>query len=401
LALAVDLARRAAVAIENTRLYQALRDSDRRKDEFLATLAHELRNPLAPIRNALEILGMPRVDAETLERSRAVLGRQVDHMVRLVDDLLDVSRVVSGKIELRSEPVELATVVARAIETVQPLIDAQRHHLSISLPSESLLLRADRMRLSQVVGNLLTNAARYTPAGGRISVTADRQGDMAVLTVRDNGVGIDPSMLVRIFDLFVQAENAGTHGGLGIGLTLVKNLVELHHGTIEASSGGPGTGAEFVVRIPVVQHADGALSRAEIEPAPMARSGRRVLVVDDNQDAASSLATLLQLQGHDVRVAFSGLAALEIVQDYTPHVVFLDIGMPDIDGYEVARRLRQQAGLERVVVAALTGWGQQADRRRTSAAGFDHHFVKPPDPRALQRMLSQVRPHENSHEGSC
>jgi CheY-like chemotaxis protein len=246
------------------------------------------------------------------------------------------------------------------------------------------------MRLSQVVGNLLTNAARYTPAGGRISVTADRQGDMAVLTVRDNGVGIDPSMLVRIFDLFVQAENAGTHGGLGIGLTLVKNLVELHHGTIEASSGGPGTGAEFVVRIPVVQHADGALSRAEIEPAPMARSGRRVLVVDDNQDAASSLATLLQLQGHDVRVAFSGLAALEIVQDYTPHVVFLDIGMPDIDGYEVARRLRQQAGLERVVVAALTGWGQQADRRRTSAAGFDHHFVKPPDPRALQRILSQV-----------
>jgi PAS domain S-box-containing protein len=390
LALAVELAHRAAVAIENTQLYHTLRDSDRRKDEFLATLTHELRNPLAPIRNALAILGMPRADAETLAHARAVLGRQVDHMVRLVDDLLDVSRVVSGKIELRAEPFELATAVAHAVETVQPLIDAQGHQLSISLPSESLLLRADRMRISQVIGNLLTNAARYTPAGGRISVTADRQGNMAVLTVRDNGVGIEPSMLTRIFDLFVQAQHAGTQGGLGIGLTLVKTLVELHDGTIEAVSGGPGKGAEFVVRLPVVQQAAGAISQADSAPALMAPSGRRVLVVDDNQDAASSLATLLQLQGHDVRVAFSGLAALAIVQNYTPHVVFLDIGMPDMDGYEVARRLRQRAGFDTVVMAALTGWGQQADRRRTSAAGFDHHFVKPPDPRALERLLSEV-----------
>ncbi|HUR19680.1 MAG TPA: ATP-binding protein, partial [Vicinamibacterales bacterium] len=393
LTLAVDLANRASVAIENTQLYQELRDSDRRKDEFLATLAHELRNPLAPIRSALEVLGMPAVDADTVERARAVLGRQVDHLVRLVDDLLDVSRVVSGKIELRFEPVELAAIVARAIETVQPLIDAKRHELSISVPPDSLLLHADPMRLSQVIGNLLTNAARYTPEGGHIWVTASRQGDMAVLKVRDNGIGIDPSMLTRVFDLFVQAESAGTrpHGGLGIGLTLVKNLVELHRGTIEASSGGPGNGAEFVVRMPVLKHAAVVAEKA-IESVSVAGAGRRVLVVDDNQDAASSLATLLELQGHDVRVAFSGAAALEVVKGFAPQVVFLDIGMPEMDGYEVVRRLRQQPGLEHVVVAALTGWGQQSDRRRTFAAGFDHHFVKPPDPQLLQRFLSELTP---------
>jgi PAS domain S-box-containing protein len=392
LALAVDVAHRAAAAIENTQLYQALRDSDRRKDEFLATLAHELRNPLAPIRNALQILGMPRVDAATLERARAVLGRQVEHMVRLVDDLLDVSRVVSGKIELRAEPVELAAIVARAIETVQPLIEAQRHQLSISVPSESLLVHADVVRLSQVIGNLLTNAARYTPAGGHISVSAERQGDMAVVTVRDDGVGIDPSMLTRVFELFVQATNADmpSHGGLGIGLTLVKNLVELHGGTIEAQSDGRGKGAAFVVRLPALQQVAAGVPRTELEASPVAQSGRRVLIVDDNQDAASTLATLLQMQGHEVRVAFSGRAALDIAKGYAPHVVFLDIGMPDMDGYEVARRLRQESGLENIVVAALTGWAQQADRRRTSAAGFDHHFVKPPDPQILLKLLSEV-----------
>jgi PAS domain S-box-containing protein len=392
LALAVDLAHRSAVAIENTQLYQALRDSDRRKDEFLATLAHELRNPLAPIRNALQILGLPRVDAETLERARAVLGRQVDHMVRLVDDLLDVSRVVSGKIELRAEAVEVATIVARAVETVHPLIEAQGHQLSIAVPSESLLLHADPVRLAQVVGNLLTNAARYTPAGGKISVNAERQGDMAVLTVRDNGVGIDRSMLTRVFELFVQAKNDGmpSHGGLGIGLTLVKNLVELHSGTIEALSDGQGKGTAFVLRMPALQQVAAVVPQTQVQASPLAQSGRRVLVVDDNQDAASSLATLLELQGHDVRVAFSGRAALEIAENYAPHVVFLDIGMPDIDGYEVARRLRQHPGLQDVVVAALTGWAQQEDRRRTSAAGFDHHFVKPPDPQLLQKLLSEV-----------
>ncbi len=311
LALATDLAHRAAVAIENTQLYQALRDADRRKDEFLATLAHELRNPLAPIRNSLQILKMPRVDAETVERSRDMMERQVHHLVRLVDDLLDVSRVMRGKIELRKERVELATVVARAVETVQPLVDAQGHELSVRLPSESLLLDADPVRLAQVVGNLLTNAAKYTEPNGRIWLTAEREGDVAVLRVRDNGIGIAPHMLPRIFELFVQVDHASTkaQGGLGIGLTLVKNLVEMHNGTVEARSEGLGKGSEFVVRLPLSAQAldqDREPGDGEQPQQPPSPSGYRLLVVDDNQDAADSLAMLLRLQGHEVRVAYSG-----------------------------------------------------------------------------------------------
>jgi signal transduction histidine kinase/CheY-like chemotaxis protein len=394
LALAVDVAHRAAVAVENTQLYQALREADRRKDEFLATLAHELRNPLAPVRNALQILKMPRVDVETAGRTRDMMERQVQHLVRLVDDLLDVSRVMRGKIDLRRERVELATVVARAIETVQPLVDAQRHELSVRMSSDSLLLDADPVRLAQVVGNLLTNAAKYTEPGGRIRLTAERDGDMASLRVRDNGIGIAPHMLPRIFELFVQVDHAATRsqGGLGIGLTLVKNLVEMHNGIVQARSEGVGHGSEFVVKLPLVGPAfrqDDAPEngrQAEQQPPP---SGRRLLVVDDNQDAADSLAVLLRLQGHEVRVAYSGMAALEMTKTYSPDVVFLDIGMPGMDGYEVARRLRQQPGLGNVVLAALTGWGQQEDRRRTAEAGFDHHLVKPPEPEALERLLAR------------
>ena len=396
LALATDLAHRAAVAVENAQLYQALREADRRKDEFLATLAHELRNPLAPIRNALQILKMPRVDAATAERSRDMMERQVHHLVRLVDDLLDVSRVMRGKIELRRERVELATVVARAVETVQPLVDAQGHQLSVRLPPESLPLDADPVRLAQVVGNLLTNAAKYTEPDGRIWLTAERDGDVAVLRVRDTGIGIAPDMLPRIFELFVQVDHASTkaQGGLGIGLTLVKNLVEMHGGTVEARSDGLGKGSEFVVRLPLAaqeldQDRGRRGGRAGHQPPPP--SGHRLLVVDDNQDAADSLAMLLRLQGHEVRVAYSGLAALEMTKTYTPDVVFLDIGMPGMDGYEVARRLRQQPGLEKVVLAALTGWGQQEDRRRTAEAGFDHHLVKPPEPDAVEGILAGLK----------
>ncbi len=395
LALATDLAHRAAVAVENTRLYQALRDADRRKDEFLATLAHELRNPLAPIRNSLQILKMPRVDAEMAERSREMMERQVHHLVRLVDDLLDVSRVMRGKIELRKERVELASVVARAVETVQPLMDAQRHDLSVRLPPDTIPLDADPVRLAQVVGNLLTNAAKYTEPGGRISVTAGREGGMAVLRVRDTGIGIAPDMLPKIFELFVQVDHAATRsqGGLGIGLTLVKNLVEMHNGTVEARSEGLGKGSEFVVRLPLAalgldeKKGQGAGPKSH-EPSP---SGHRLLVVDDNQDAANSLAMLLRLQGHEVRVAYSGVAALEMTKDYRPDVVFLDIGMPGMDGYEVARRLRQQPGLGDVVLAALTGWGQQKDRRRSAEAGFNHHLVKPPEPKVLDELLTGLR----------
>jgi CheY-like chemotaxis protein/two-component sensor histidine kinase len=391
----MDLAQRAAVAIENTQLYKALREADQRKDEFLATLAHELRNPLAPVRNALQILKMPRVDSLTVERSREIMERQVHHLVRLVDDLLDVSRVMRGKIELRREPVELAAVVARAVETVQPLVDAQGHELSVRLSSDSLLLDADPVRLAQVVSNLLTNAAKYMEPKGRMWLEADRDGEMAVLRVRDNGIGIAPQMLPRIFELFVQVDHrsARAQGGLGIGLTLVKNLVEMHNGIIQARSDGLGHGAEFVVKLPLMVQAVDKVCTPETPgqknqlPAP---SGTRVLVVDDNQDAANSLATLLKLQGHEVRVAYSGMAALEMTRTYTPHVMFLDIGMPGMDGYEVGRRIRQTPGLEKLTLVALTGWGQQEDRRRTAEAGFDHHLVKPPETDALSRIIREV-----------
>jgi PAS domain S-box-containing protein len=396
LALAQDLAHRAAVAIENTQLYQALRENDRRKDEFLATLAHELRNPLAPIRNSLQILKMPRVDAAMVERSRDMIERQVHHLVRLVDDLLDVSRVMRGKIELRKEKVELATVVARAIEIVQPLIDAQGHDLSVNLPSESLLLDADPVRLSQVVGNLLTNAAKYTDPKGHIWLTAQRMGDEAVLRIRDSGIGIAPDVLPHVFDLFVQVDHAAmrSQGGLGIGLTLVKNLLEMHGGTVAAHSAGLGKGSEFVVRLPVVAR---GLNRGEnmlagdSVPQSTPPTGHRLLIVDDNRDAADSLAMLLGLQGHVVQVAYSGQTALEMAKGFSPDAVFLDIGMPGMDGFEVARRLRQLPGLAQIVLAALTGWGKQEDRRRSSGAGFDHHLVKPPEPKAIEIVLASLK----------
>ena len=395
LTLAVDLAHRASVAVENTQLYQALRDSDRRKDEFLATLAHELRNPLAPIRNALELLKMPTVDAATATRSRDMMERQVGHLVRLVDDLLDVSRVIQGKIQLRRERIELATVVAHAVETVQPLMDAKGHRVHILLPSESLSVDADPVRLAQVIGNLLTNAAKYTEPRGQIWLTAERDGGTAELRVRDSGIGIGPEMLPRVFELFVQVDHAATQaqGGLGIGLTLVKNLVDMHDGTVEARSDGLGRGSEFIIRLPISARTDlpdHFDDSGEMVRRPPATAAYRLMVVDDNQDAAESLGMLLELQGHHVRVASSGDMALEITKNFMPDVVFLDIGMPGMDGYEVARRLRQRPGLRHVVLAALSGWGQEEDRRRTTAAGFDHHLIKPPEPRAVEAVLTEL-----------
>ena len=374
---------------------KVLEQRDRQKDEFLATLAHELRNPLAPIRNSLQIMKMPKVDAATVERSRGMMERQVHHLVRLVDDLMDVSRLGQGKIDLRRERVELAAVVGAAVETARPVIDAQGHDLTISLPPEALSLEADPVRLAQVVSNLLANAAKYTERGGRIQLSARQEADELVLRVKDTGIGIAPDMLPRVFDLFVQVDHTATRsqGGLGIGLMLVKNLVGMHHGTVEAHSEGLGRGSEFVVRLPLsVQPVvvSGVQEDAE-HNGHQRTSGRRLLVVDDNQDAADSLAMLLKLQGHEVRVAHSGPAALEITKGYSPDVVFLDLGMPGMDGYEVARRLRQQPGLEKIVLAALTGWGQQEDRRRTADAGFDHHLVKPPEPKAVEGVLAQLK----------
>jgi PAS domain S-box-containing protein len=373
-------------------LEDALRDADRRKDEFLATLAHELRNPLAPLRNSLEILKIPRLDSGTLQQTRAMMERQVHHLVRLVDDLLDVSRVTRGKIELRKESVELANVVARAVETVQPLIAVQGHRLDLSLPNESLLLDADPVRLAQVVGNLLVNAAKYTEANGHIWLAATREGDAVTLRVRDDGIGIAPELLPQIFELFVQADHTSSkaQGGLGVGLTLAQNLVQMHGGTIEAHSAGLGKGSEFVVRLPLLVREQESPSERVEAGGVLERpsTGRRVLVVDDNRDAATSLAMLLRMLGHEAEIAHDGVTALASASTFLPHLVLLDIGMPGMDGYEVARRLRQQPGMESIMLAALTGWGQMEDRRRTLEAGFHHHLVKPLEVSALEQVLS-------------
>lgn len=397
LSVAQDVADRGAIAIENSLLYRELKDTDRRKDEFLATLAHELRNPLAPIRNSLQILKMPKIDTATAEQTRDIMERQVHHLVRLVDDLLDVSRVMRGKIELRKEPVELSTIVARAVETAKPLIETQHHHLHLSVSPESLCLDADPVRLAQVVGNLLMNSAKYTEPHGSIWLSAQREGDALVLRVRDTGIGISPDMLPHIFELFVQADHAFTkaQGGLGIGLTLVKNLVEMHGGTVDATSGGLGKGSEFAVRLPLaLPESQRPVERGFEQTSTSPPSGNRLLVVDDNRDAANSLAMLLQLQGYQVRVVHDGPGALEAARDFCPEIIFLDIGMPGMDGYEVARRIRKMPGLENTVLAALTGWGQQEDRRRTTDAGFNHHLVKPPEPTAVEGVLAELKSRE-------
>jgi PAS domain S-box-containing protein len=389
----VDITERKLLEGELRVRLEQLADADRRKDEFLATLAHELRNPLAPIRNSLEIMKMPRLDATTVQLTREVMERQVHHLVRLVDDLLDVSRVTRGKIELRSEPVELATVVARAVEMAQSLIESKAHHLALSLPEQSLLVKADPVRLTQVIGNLLTNSAKYTEPNGHIWVTARAEAGDAIISVRDDGIGISPELLPHVFELFVQADHASTKaaGGLGIGLTLVRNLVHMHGGSVKAHSAGLGEGCEFLVRLPLLADHEQGLSDAEDRRPPASPSRAvRVLIVDDNRDAADSLAALLALYGHEVRIAHDGAAAIATALSYLPNLIFLDIGMPGMDGYEVARRIRAEPTLRGTVVTALTGWGQQEDRRRTAEAGFDHHMVKPPDPKAVVSLLESL-----------
>jgi PAS domain S-box-containing protein len=397
LSLAEELASRAAVAVENSRLYAELRDADRRKDEFLATLAHELRNPLAPIRNALAILKMPVADPSVLERSRAMMERQVQHLVRLVDDLLDVSRVMRGRIELRRERLDVATVLGLAVETAQPVIQAQGHELTVSLPPSPIAVDADPVRLTQVVSNLLTNAAKYTARGGHVWLSAERDGEWAVIRVRDTGIGLAPEMLARVFDLFVQVDNsvARSQGGLGIGLTLARSLVEMHGGHISARSDGLGKGTEFAVRLPLASaRAADAVSASPTDRLPSVVSSaapRRILVVDDNVDAAETLAMLLRMGGHTVEVAHDGGTAIRIVSASRPEIAFLDLGMPGMDGYELARCLRADPALAGIRLVALTGWGQEEDRRRSAEAGFDLHVVKPVEPAMLEKVLADPR----------
>jgi PAS domain S-box-containing protein len=379
---------------ERRRFEQALQDADRRKDEFLATLAHELRNPLAPLRNGLQVMKLARGNAELVEQSRAMMERQLGQMVRLVDDLLDVSRISRGKITLHPERVELAAVAQQAVETSRPLIDASRHDLSISIPPEPIYVDADVTRLAQVFSNLLNNSARYTEPGGRITLRIERQGPDAVVTVQDTGVGIPPHMLPSVFQMFTQVDRSleRSQGGLGIGLSIVKRLTEMHGGTVEAHSAGYGLGSKFIVRLPVVlsvagdQHADAAAPATVI-------ARRRVLVVDDNRDAASSLAMMLTLMGNETQTAHDGLQALDVAAALRPDVIFLDIGMPGLNGYETARRIRAEPWGQSPLLIALTGWGQEDDRRRSQEAGFDAHLTKPIDPLALEKLLAGRHSH--------
>jgi len=378
---------------ERARAEQALHAADRNKDEFLAMLAHELRNPLAPIQNALQLMRMKPSEPQSLW-AQEVIERQLASLTRLVDDLLDVSRITRGKITLTREPVELATLITRAVETIQPLMQERDHQLILQVPSESLRVSGDPTRLTQAVGNVLGNAAKYTDRGGRIELFCSRQGADVEIRVRDNGIGIPAELLPRIFDLFTQLDRRSDYSssGLGIGLALVRRLVEMHGGSITAQSAGAGAGSEFVLRLPLLADAAGRpedhaeLPGGHDEPAV----SRRILLADDNADALESLATVLRLRGHEVYSAPNGAIALETAVRHMPEVALLDIGMPLIDGYEVARRIRAQEWGKAVTLVALTGWGQESDRRRSREAGFDTHLVKPLDLEKLTALLAHL-----------
>ena len=367
---------------------QALRSADRRKDEFLATLGHELRNPLAPISNSLEIMKLSGAfnNAQT-EQAGQVMERQIHHLNRLVDDLLEVSRITRGVIEVRKEPLDLTSIVKAAIETSRPVLDNLRHQLVVELGDEPMCVGGDPVRLTQVFANLLNNAAKYTNHGGRISISTRREDGDAVIRVTDNGIGIAPNALAQVFDMFMQVDRSTrrSQGGLGIGLTLVKSLVTMHGGSVEARSEGPGLGSEFVVRLPVLVEASAAHEPSRrITPLP----SRRILIVDDSRDGGESMAMLLRVLGAEVALAHSGRHALECVDTFRPDVVLLDIGMPGMDGYEVARRIRANPANRHLQLIALTGWGQDEDRRRSVAAGFNHHLVKPADIEQLRQLLT-------------
>ena len=377
---------------DRRRTEDTLREDDRRKDEFLAMLAHELRNPLAALCTANELLRLRGSDRPDIQRLGDVIGRQAKHLTRLVDDLLEVSRITQGKIDLQLERLEAQRVAVRAIETVRPAVDARRQVLAVSFPEAPVHLDADPIRLIQVLGNLLSNASKFTPEEGRIELTLEAAESAAELRVRDTGEGIPPEMLTKIFDLFAQVDTSlhRARGGLGIGLTLARTLVEMHGGTLEAWSEGLGRGSEFVVRLPTA--ADAPRAEAQIHPTlvPPRFTARRILYVDDNIDTAEAVAALLAATGHEVHVVHEGAAALEAVRAMRPELVLLDIGLPAMDGYEVARRLRAEH--PDLLIVALTGYGTQADRVRSRRAGFDQHLVKPLDPCALEALLRSL-PH--------
>jgi signal transduction histidine kinase len=387
---------------ERTRVELALKEADRHKDEFLAMLAHELRNPLAPIHNAVQLMHRQSFADPQLTWSRDVIGRQLAHLTRLVDDLLDVSRITRGKINLSKEVIELETLMTRTVETVQPLFEERGHKLTVEVPKGILAVLGDPTRLVQALGNVLGNAAKYTERGGHVTLAATESGSEVAIRVRDNGIGIPAELMPMIFNLFTQLDRTSgpPQSGLGIGLALVQRLVEMHGGSVSARSDGLGKGSEFLIRLPLfigetvesgqpIQQLS-ALEQSMTNPEGPARTQRRILVADDNNDALESLATLLQLSGHEVYTAANGAVALESAEQHRPEVALLDIGMPKLDGYEVARRIRAQPWGQRITLVALTGWGQDSDRRRSQEAGFDSHLVKPLDLDKLTELLAAL-----------
>lgn len=386
-----DTSERSRLARQTKEQAEALADLHRRKDEFLAMLSHELRNPLAPLLNAVQLLRLQRDESGLQQRARAIIERQLGQLVHLVDELLEVSRISTGRIHLHREQVDLRAIVEGGVETARPLIEQRRHTLAMRLPPEPLWIDGDSTRLEQVVVNLLNNAAKYTDEGGHIGLSLQHEGTQAVLRVRDSGVGIAPELMPRIFDLFTQAERslARSQGGLGIGLCLVQRLVDMHGGKVAAYS-ALGQGSEFVVRLPVVLTAKPPPLPPPTHKAKQTGLSLRVLVVDDNVDTAKSLEMLLRESGYDVRTAHDGSTALEAALDYRPNVVLLDIGLPGLNGYEVAKRMRQQPVLQNVVLVAITGYGQESDRQRAQAAGFDHHLAKPARFEQIQIILATV-----------
>ncbi len=375
------------------RHYQALKRSEREMNVFLAMLAHELRNPLAPIVNAMSLLASSAAHDESAADALGIIRRQVDHLTRIVEDLLDIGRVTRGKIMLRNEPLDLNVAVMRSVEASRPLIDARRHRLDVRLADGALPVEGDLTRLVQVVLNLLNNAAKYTGEGGVISVTSAVEDGSAVVRVRDTGMGMGADLLPHVFDLFVQGDRSldRAEGGLGIGLTLVRRLVELHGGSVEAASEGPGRGSEFAVRLPLVERSRlTAQQPHEARDATPAQPSRRVLVVDDNRDFANSLVTLLQLSGHDARAVYDGASALAAAKEFRPQAVLLDIGLPGASGYEIARQLRSFEDLAPLTLIALTGYGRDEDRDRVVGAGFDRHLVKPVEPAVLESILANI-----------
>ncbi len=394
-AIVVQLAQMASVALENARLYQELRENDRRKDEFLAMLAHELRNPLAAVSNAVAVARRGQGSEDALDWGLDVVDRQVRHLARLIDDLLDVSRITRGKIRLRKGPIDVLGVVRGASEVVRPLVEDRKHELILTVPPGPVLAEADPTRLEQILVNLLTNAAKYTPSGGTIRLEVRRERAEIVFRVEDNGVGIAPEQLPGMFVLFAQGDRslARSEGGLGIGLTLVRALAEMHGGSIAAFSDGPGHGSQFEVRLPAASTTRPAPPVHPSVDPPQAHCAR-VLVVDDNLDTAEGMVRLLRLLGHEVRMAHDGPSALEEARRFRPSHILLDIGLPGMDGYEIALRLRSEAGVKHAIIIAISGYGEEDARKRGREAGFDHHLVKPVDYETLLRLLAAADPRD-------